>query len=214
MAIKKVTLETFRTFKEESDKRYAKASELGTLAKKSEVSETELSSALLATITGKADKATTLAGYGITDAMTSTAIAEAIATAIAGTSHSSITIAESVPEASSAQENVMYFVKNDGTGYYDIYCLIDGEVVRIDDTSVNLTDYVTSTQLTEALNGFIKLTNLSASAEGAGNVITAVSYDNSTGAFTFTKGITALTETDFEDITAEEIKSLFVDSEA
>lgn len=107
----------------------------------------------------------------------------------------------------------MYFVKNDSTGYYDIYCLIEGDVVRIDDTSVNLTDYVTNTQLTEALNGFIKLTNISASTEGDGNVITSVSYDNLTGTFTFTKGITALTEADFEDITAEEIKGLFVDSE-
>lgn len=35
--------------------------------------------------TGKADKATTLEGYGITDAMTATAIAEAIQTAIAAT---------------------------------------------------------------------------------------------------------------------------------
>lgn len=54
---------------------------LGSLASKSEVSETELAEALKTKINGKADKADTLAGYGITDAMTSTAIAGAISTA-------------------------------------------------------------------------------------------------------------------------------------
>lgn len=38
-------------------------------------------------INGKANAATTLAGYGITDGMTATEIASAISTAIAGTDH-------------------------------------------------------------------------------------------------------------------------------
>ena len=54
---------------------------LGSLASKNEVSETELSEILKTKINGKADKADTLAGYGITDAMTSTAITGAISTA-------------------------------------------------------------------------------------------------------------------------------------
>ena len=54
---------------------------LGSLASKSEVSETELAETLKTKINGKADKADTLAGYGITDAMTSTAITGAISTA-------------------------------------------------------------------------------------------------------------------------------------
>ena len=54
---------------------------LGSLASKNEVSETELAETLKTKINGKADKATTLAGYGITDAMTSTAITDAISTA-------------------------------------------------------------------------------------------------------------------------------------
>ena len=79
MAIQKATLETFRSFLAETDKRYAKTSDLGALASKNEVGESELSSSLLSIITGKADKATTLAGYGITDAMTSSETAQAIA---------------------------------------------------------------------------------------------------------------------------------------
>ena len=49
--------------------------------------------------TGKADKATTFEGYGITDAMTATAIAEAIKTAIAETGHASFTKVDAVPAA-------------------------------------------------------------------------------------------------------------------
>ena len=53
----------------------------GALAALDEVGEANLASALKTKIDGKADKATTLAGYGITDAMTSTAITGAISTA-------------------------------------------------------------------------------------------------------------------------------------
>ena len=56
-------------------------SNLGALASLDEVAETNLAAALRSKIDGKADKATTLAGYGITDAMTATAIASAISTA-------------------------------------------------------------------------------------------------------------------------------------
>lgn len=56
-------------------------SNLGDLAQLDEVGESNLASALATKINGKADKATTLAGYGITDAMTATAITSAISTA-------------------------------------------------------------------------------------------------------------------------------------
>ena len=41
--------------------------------------------------------------------------------------------------------------------------------------------------------------------------MTSVGYDNASGQFTATKGLTALTESDFEDYTAEEIRALFAD---
>ena len=54
----------------------------GTLAGLDEVGQEQLSAALAAVIAGKAEKATTLEGYGITDAYTKTAADEAIATAV------------------------------------------------------------------------------------------------------------------------------------
>lgn len=101
--------------------------------------------------TGKADKATTLAGYGITDAMTATAIAEAIKTAIAATDHASFKKVDAVPTAAEAQDNVLYLVMNASTGFYDIYAKVDTEVVRLDDVSIDLDDYSTTEQMNEAI---------------------------------------------------------------
>lgn len=101
----------------------------------------------------KADKATTLEGYGITDAMTATEIASAIDTAIAATGHASFEVAESVPDAADAVEDVMYLVKNATTGYYDIYTLVSGEVVLLDDTSVDLSNYYSKDDIAALLNG-------------------------------------------------------------
>ena len=55
---------------------------LQALAFKAKITEAELDAALLAVINGKADKATTLAGYGIADAYTSAQTDTAIANAI------------------------------------------------------------------------------------------------------------------------------------
>lgn len=105
--------------------------------------------------TGKADKATTLKGYGITDAMTATAIAEAIKTAIAETGHASFTKVDAVPTVAEAKDNVLYLVMNADTGFYDIYAKVDTDgtaaVVRLDDVSVNLDDYSTTEQMNEAI---------------------------------------------------------------
>ena len=56
----------------------------GTLADLDEVGTEQLSSALAALINGKADKATTLGGYGITDAYTKTQTDNAIKQAVTG----------------------------------------------------------------------------------------------------------------------------------
>lgn len=60
-------------------KGYAVAADLGALASKSEVAESDLASALATKINGKADAATTISGYGITDAYTKTEVDNAIA---------------------------------------------------------------------------------------------------------------------------------------
>lgn len=59
----------------------SQVTDAGALAALDEVGEANLAAALKTKIDGKADKATTLAGYGITDAMTSAAITGAISTA-------------------------------------------------------------------------------------------------------------------------------------
>lgn len=138
--------------------------------------------------TDKADKATTLEGYGIADALTKAQTEAAIQAAIAGTGHAQFIKAEAVPAKEDAQDNVLYLVMNAGTGFYDIYAKVDGEVVRLDDTSVNLADYVTNEALTEALGGKVDVVDgsrlmtdvegekLAGIAEGAqANVIDAVS---------------------------------------
>ena len=38
---------------------------------------------------------------------------------------------------------------------------------------------------------------------------TGLAYDNKTGKFTVTKGLTALTEADFTEITQQEVKAMF-----
>ena len=106
--------------------------------------------------TNKADKATTLEGYGIADAMTATAITEAIQTAIAATGHASFSKVDAVPSAEEAKANVLYLVMNAGTGFYDIYAKVETEVVRLDDVSVNLDAYSTTEQMNAAIAEAIK----------------------------------------------------------
>lgn len=69
-------------------------------------------------------------------------VAQAIQTAIAKTGHASFKKVDAVPEAESAKENVMYLVMNNKTKHYDIYAKVENEVVLLDDTTVDLTNYV------------------------------------------------------------------------
>ena len=124
--------------------KYTLASELGSLAKKSEISEADLSAALKAIIDGKMDAA---------DSMTTEAINTAIATAIAKSAHARFEKVDKVPSNDEAQENVLYLVMNDTTGYYDIYAKVGDEVVRLDDTTVDLSNYATIDQLNAVSGG-------------------------------------------------------------
>ena len=124
--------------------KYTLASELGSLAKKSEISEADLSAALKAIIDGKMDAA---------DSMTTEAINTAIATAIAKSAHARFEKVEKVPSNDEAQDNVLYLVMNVATGYYDIYAKVGEEVVRLDDTTVDLSNYATIEQLNAVSGG-------------------------------------------------------------
>lgn len=100
----------------------------------------------------KADKATTLAGYGITDAYTK----EETESKIAAAGHAKFKKVDAIPDVATAEDNVLYLVWNTKTNYYDIYAKIDNAVVRLDDVSVNLDAYSTTEQMNAAIADAIK----------------------------------------------------------
>ncbi len=215
--MKRLSLENLQVFVGEADKKYAAKSAL---------------TALQETVAGKADAATTLAGYGITDGMTASQVAEAIATAVTGADHLdrvTVTSVEAIDVSAAGADKHIYMVPKasgdsaDGDKY-DEYMIIGGALEKVGDWKVDLSDYAKTAAVTQMietalagyaktadLSGLIKLTSLSAKTTGTGNVVTSVGYDNASGQFTATKGLTALTESDFEDYTAEEIRALFAD---
>mgnify|MGYP005891878579 CR=1 FL=1 len=66
--------------------------------------------------------------------------------------HATFHKAEAIPTVDEAQDNVMYLVMNDKTQHYDIYAKVEGAVVLLDDTTVDLSGYATEEQL-EAVSG-------------------------------------------------------------
>lgn len=175
---------------------YAKNGDLGSLAKKNEVALDDLAVALKELINGKQD---------------ATQVATAIQTAIAATGHAHFEEAQAVPTPAEAQDNVMYLVMNTTTNHYDIYAKVGTSVELLDDTTVDLSGYATSAELTEAVAGLIKLTALSVEATGEGNAVTGVAYDGATGKFTFTKGSTFLTAADVPVATDAEVTAMLTE---
>lgn len=118
----------------------------GALAGKNQVAEADLETTLASKINNKADKATTLAGYGIEDAYTKNETDSAIAAAVAAAPHLKRSIITELPDAGSADANTIYMV---GTGEgsedsnYKEYMVINGKFELIGDSKVDLTDYAT-----------------------------------------------------------------------
>lgn len=99
-------------------------------------------------ISGKADRSTTLAGYGILDAYTKDQVNEAISSI----THFTSKVVTSTTEMT--ETNVLYLIKSkdfEGKDNYDEYLLIEGIPTRIGDTSTDLTDYVTNNALATEL---------------------------------------------------------------
>ena len=102
---------------------------------------------------GKADKATTLAGYGIADAYTKTQTDSAIATAVANAGHLKREIVAALPDAGEADEHTIYMV---GTGegsehsVYEEYMLINGGFEKIGSSEVDLSNYATKAYADQA----------------------------------------------------------------
>ena len=107
--------------------------------------------------TGKADKSTTLAGYGIEDAYTKGQTDSAIKSAIANSGHLKRTIVTQLPEASAADEHTIYMIKKsspDGTNAYDEYMVVNEsetkKLEKVGDSKVDLTNYATKTEVQTA----------------------------------------------------------------
>ena len=205
MAIKRVTYDTLKFLVAEIKERYAEKGDIGALGGLDKVAVENLTEDLKSLINGKADAATTLAGYGIKDG---------------------ISVADDA-------EKKIYMVKNasgEAGNLYSEYMVINGKLEKVGDWKVDLSSYAKTTEVTaaianalttyaktadvtkainEAVAGLIQLDDLSVTVTGAGNVITGLAYDNKTGKFTATKGITALTAADLTEITQQEIKALF-----
>lgn len=78
---------------------------------------------------------------------------------IASAGHLKREIVEVLPEVSAANEDTIYMIKNSsvlGDDKYEEYMLIDGELVLIGDTTVDLTPYAKSADVTEEIAEAVK----------------------------------------------------------
>lgn len=108
---------------------------------------------LQTTLDGKANKATTLKGYGITDAYTKGEADSAIAQAVANADHLKREIVEELPDAGSADEHTIYMVgdgEGEGNQKYEEFMLINGAFEKIGDSAVDLTNYALKTEVATA----------------------------------------------------------------
>lgn len=139
---------------------------LAGLAYKSEITEDELGEALKAAIAAKATQADLdlltvrvgnieAAGY-----QNAEQVQTAIQAAIAASGHAHFEEVDSVPAAEDAEENVMYLVMNDETGHYDIYAKVGDAVVLLDDTTVDLSAYAKTADVTAAISAAITGLNI------------------------------------------------------
>lgn len=103
---------------------------------------------------GKADKATTLKGYGIADAYTKEETKSEITSAVANADHLKRAIVEQLPEVETADEHTIYMVKkksSTGDNAYDEYMVVNVEGVKklekIGDSAVDLTNYATKEEV-------------------------------------------------------------------
>lgn len=76
----------------------------------------------------------------------------AIQTAISKSGHASFQKVDAIPTAEEAQNNILYLVMNEETSHYDIYAKIGETMELLDDTTVDLSNYVVK----ETLNGYVK----------------------------------------------------------
>ena len=96
-----------------------------------------------------------------------TEVAASIQAAIAATGHAHFEKVDAVPSVDSAEENVLYLVMNSKTNHYDIYAKVSGEVVLIDDTTVDLSAYSTTEQVNALISAAVEALKIGDYAKAA-----------------------------------------------
>ena len=139
---------------------------------------------------------------------TSSQVTTAIQQAIAASGHASFQKVDAIPEADAAQTNVLYLVMNSKTKHYDTYAKVENEVLLLDDTTVDLSNYVqkdgdkvlSDNNYTDA-----EKSKLAGIAEGANNYVHPSHTAQSEGFYKVTVDnqghVTAVTAVTKEDIT-------------
>lgn len=84
-----------------------------------------------------------------------TDVAATVKTEIAKAGHASFKVVTQLPEAETAEDNVLYLYKNAGTSHYDIYAKVQGDagatLELLDDVSVDLSEYSKTEEITKLL---------------------------------------------------------------
>ena len=140
----------------------------------------------------KANKATTLSGYGIADAYTKTQTTAEINKAVANAGHLKRTIVTQLPAVESADEHTIYMVaKNSGSGnnvYDEYFLVVTGQTgsqtkkfEKIGDSAVNLTNYATKNEVATAKQEAINAASADASTKSNKALADAKSYADGLG---------------------------------
>lgn len=123
--------------------------------------------------------------------------------------HARFEVAEAIPDASAAQENIMYLVMNDKTQHYDIYAKVGDKMELLDDTTVNLSGYVqkeTGKGLSTNDYTTAEKTKLAGIADGANKYVHPTHTAAASGLYKVTVDalghVTATTKVTKNDITA------------
>lgn len=104
---------------------------------------------------GKANKATTLAGYGITDAMTAEQITQAINDAIGSVTGISFEVVDSLPSTGESGKIYLVAHAHGAKDQYDEYIYYNGAWEKIGSTDIDLSNYWNMDNLVAITNGEI-----------------------------------------------------------
>ena len=79
-------------------------------------------------------------------------------------------IVPELPSAEEADEHIWYLLYNGDTGHFDIYALMAGEMSWLDDTTIDLSDYITTGKLKESQDA--QDTKIAANAKAIADEVT------------------------------------------